>query len=66
MRMTGVIVLVLLAAGGAAWLLRDELLARVGPLAQAIRAQKVLASRAHPWCFFPEKTLKKFLLLESD
>ncbi len=45
--------------------LRDELLTRVGPLAQAIRAQKVLASRAHPWCFFPEKTLKKFLLLET-
>jgi len=31
LRMTGVIVLVLLAAGGAAWLLRDELLARVLP-----------------------------------
>ena len=45
--------------------LRDELLWRVGPLAQAIRAQKVLASLAHPWCFFPEKTLKKFLLLET-
>ena len=46
--------------------IRDEQLARVGPLAQAIRAQKVLASRAHPWCFFPEKTLKNFLLLETD
>lgn len=45
--------------------LRESLLARVGPLAQAARARNVLASRAHPWCFFPEKTLKKFLLLET-
>ncbi|MFM7035549.1 MAG: hypothetical protein ACKOYJ_10290 [Planctomycetia bacterium] len=44
---------------------RDDLLARVGPLAQAMRARNVLASRTHPWCFFPEKTLKKFLLLET-
>ena len=46
--------------------LRDDLLARVGPLAHALRAQKVLASRTHPWCFFPEKTLRKFLLLEME
>ena len=46
--------------------IRTELLARVNPLAQAMRAQKVLASRTHPWCFFPENTLKKFLLLETD
>jgi hypothetical protein len=44
---------------------RDDLLARVGPLATALRARNVLASRAHPWCFFPEKMLKTFLLLES-
>jgi len=46
--------------------LRRELLDRVGPLATAMRARKVLASRAHPWCFFAEKTLKRFLLLETD
>jgi hypothetical protein len=45
--------------------LRHELLSRVGPLATAMRARNVLASRALPWCFFAEKTLKTFLLLES-
>jgi hypothetical protein len=45
--------------------IRRELLARVGPLATAVRARKVLESREYPWCFFPEKTLKTFLLLET-
>jgi len=44
---------------------RQDLLARVGPLAAAIRARKVLDSRDHPWCFFPETTLRRFLLLET-
>jgi hypothetical protein len=44
---------------------RSDLLGRVGPLATSMRARNVLASRAHPWCFFAEKTLKTFLLLES-
>ena len=46
--------------------LRNDLLARVGPLAAAIRGRKLLRSREYPWCFFPEKTLKTFLLLEND
>lgn len=45
--------------------IRRDLLARVGPLAAGLRARKVLKSREHPWCFFPEKTLKTFLLLEN-
>ena len=45
--------------------MRRDLLDRVGPLAAAIRARKVLRSREYPWCFFPEKTLKSFLLLEN-
>jgi hypothetical protein len=45
--------------------LRRDLLARVGPLAAAVRARKVLGARDYPWCFFPEKTLKSFLLLET-
>jgi len=44
---------------------RSELLARVGPLAAGMRAQKLLQSREYPWCFFTEKTLKMFLLLEN-
>lgn len=44
---------------------RQELLAQVGPLAAAIRARKVLDSRDYPWCFFPETTLRRLLLLES-
>ena len=35
-------------------------------LASRIRAAKALSSREHPWCFFPEKTLRRFLLLEID
>jgi hypothetical protein len=46
--------------------LRQALLARVGPLATRMRARKLLRSRGHPWCFFPEKTLKSFLVLEND
>jgi hypothetical protein len=44
---------------------KDGLLARVGPLAAAVRARKLLAARDYPWCFYAEKTLKSFLLLES-
>jgi hypothetical protein len=44
---------------------RREWLARVGPLAAAIRARAVLDSREYPWCFFPETTLRRFLLLET-
>ncbi len=46
--------------------LRNDLLARVGPLATALKARKALESREFPWCFFPEKALKTFLLLETD
>ena len=45
---------------------RKQLLDRVGPLANAIRAQKILQSRDFPWCFFPENQLREFLLLEID
>jgi hypothetical protein len=45
--------------------IKDELLGRVGPLAAALRARNVLESRDYPWCFYAEKTLKSFLLLES-
>ena len=45
---------------------RSEHLGRVGPLAAGLRAQKLLQSREYPWCFFTEKTLKMFLLLEND
>jgi hypothetical protein len=45
--------------------LRDDMLGRVGPLAAAIRGRKTLMSREFPWCFFPEKTLKTFLTLET-
>ena len=45
--------------------LRRDLLDREAPLEAAIRARAVLRSRAYPWCFFPEKTLKSFLLLEK-
>jgi len=34
-------------------------------VAAAIRAREELRSREYPWCFFPEKTLKSFLLLET-
>jgi len=45
---------------------RRRLLAQAGPLASRIRAAKALSSREHPWCFFQEKTLRGFLLLEND
>jgi len=45
---------------------RQELLDSVGPLAAAVRARKVLASREFPWCFFPAGMLKNFLLLETS
>lgn len=44
---------------------RESHLARVGPLGERIRAAEVLWSREHPWCFFPEKALRGFLLLEN-
>jgi hypothetical protein len=44
--------------------LRRDLLARVMPMEAAIHARDILRSRAYPWCFYPEKTLKSFLLLE--
>jgi hypothetical protein len=46
--------------------LRQALLGRVGPLATRLRARNLLRSREFPWCFFPEKTLKSFLVLEND
>ncbi|NBX30146.1 hypothetical protein EBR04_06870, partial [bacterium] len=45
--------------------IKSDLLARVGPLATAVRARKLLVARDYPWCFYAEKTLKSFLLLES-
>ena len=46
--------------------LRSRMLNRVGPLAAAVRARKVLQSREYPWCFFSENALKSFLLLEIE
>ena len=46
--------------------MRDGLVARLAPLAAAIRGREVLRSRDYPWCYFSEKTLKSFLLLEND
>jgi hypothetical protein len=34
-------------------------------LREAVRARHVLWARTHPWCFFPEKMLREFLLLEN-
>jgi hypothetical protein len=44
---------------------RQQLLDRVGTVARAVRARKVLESREFPWCFFPEDALRQFLLLDS-
>lgn len=44
---------------------RQQLLDRVGGIARAARARKVLESREFPWCFFPEDALRRFLLLDS-
>jgi hypothetical protein len=46
-------------------LTRQEFTARIEPLSRAVHAREVLAAREYPWCFFPEKTLKTFLLLET-
>ncbi len=46
--------------------LRSRMLARVGPLATAMRGRAVLRSREYPWCFFSENALKSFLLLEIE
>ena len=43
---------------------RAALVARIDPLVAAERSRNVLRSRECPWCFFPEKALKKFLLLQ--
>jgi hypothetical protein len=51
-------------AGEAAGLVR-HLEDRAKALKDAVRARKVLWPRTHPWCFFPEKMLREFLLLEN-
>ncbi len=48
-------------AGG---LIRD-LEAQAVTLQAAENAREVLRARTHPWCFFPEKTLRELLLLEN-
>jgi hypothetical protein len=40
--------------------------ARTAVLQRAVKARRILMSRTHPWCFFPEKMLREFLLLETD
>ncbi len=42
-----------------------DLEARAVQLQAAWRARNVLQARTHPWCFFPEKSLREFLLLEN-
>jgi hypothetical protein len=44
----------------------EDFESRITALEAAERARKVLWSRTHPWCFFPEKSLREFLLLEND
>ena len=44
---------------------RQALASTLEPLATAVRARAVLGARDYPWCFFSEKTLKTFLLLET-
>jgi hypothetical protein len=51
-------------AGFTTPLVRD-LEARAIALQAAQRARNVLQARTHPWCFFPEKSLREFLLLEN-
>jgi hypothetical protein len=51
-------------AGFTAPIVRD-LEARAVMLQAAQRATNVLRARTHPWCFFPEKSLREFLLLEN-
>ena len=50
--------------GHAASLVRS-LEARVVGLKRAVKAREILGARTHPWCFFPEKMLREFLLLEN-
>jgi hypothetical protein len=50
---------------GYATQLVGDLEARAVLLQAAQRARNVLRARTHPWCFFPEKSLRKFLLLEN-
>jgi hypothetical protein len=38
---------------------------RLQAIREAVRAREVLQARTHPWCFFPEKMLREFLLLEN-
>jgi hypothetical protein len=45
--------------------LRERTLAGQASLASRIRGWKVLSSREFSWCFFNEKELKPFLLLEN-
>jgi hypothetical protein len=51
-------------AGHAGGLVRG-LEARATELTRAVKARRVLWARTHPWCFFPEKMLREFLLLEN-
>jgi len=51
-------------AGHANGLVR-ALQARAEALQIAQNANRILRSRTHPWCFFPEKSLREFLLLET-
>jgi hypothetical protein len=51
-------------AGHAGGLVRG-LEARARELKRAVKARRVLWARTHPWCFFPEKMLREFLLLEN-
>jgi hypothetical protein len=44
---------------------REAARSRTIALPAAVNAQKILRSRAEPWCFFPENALKTFLLLEN-
>jgi hypothetical protein len=51
-------------AGHAGGMVRG-LEARARELKRAVKARRVLWARTHPWCFFPEKVLREFLLLEN-
>lgn len=45
--------------------LSTELEAQATALQAAEKAHNVLRARTHPWCFFPEKSLRELLLLEN-
>lgn len=51
-------------AAYASGLVRD-LGQRAATLEEAVQARNVLCARTHPWCFFPERMLREFLLLEN-